>query len=347
MLRKIGIRILILVLILTGLNFIYNITFYEKDLKENCEECEDTKRLQPGTDIFYYGESSNVTAAENDSIKTSIADITNLFFPTLRVTTINKSAVHGGIYRYWLNCIDLKKEKPKAIIVTMNLRSFDAAWIHSRLETPLQQKVVMVRPYPNLVNRFALSLQAFDNKTEQQREEEMLRDWKRTKLHFPFDFKYKTVRQWDNAMANKGHLKPDGTLDNEKTILACHYIKTYAFNVTKENPRVKDFDCIADWCYKNNVNLYFNLLAENVNYADSLVGKELVFLMRENRDFLVKRYSKNNCTVVDNLEAVDGKQFIDQSWTTEHYTDKGRMKIGKNLAQRLKTQFKNNYTEAY
>jgi hypothetical protein len=110
---------------------------------------------------------------------------------------------------------------------------------------------------------------------------------------------------------------------------------------------VKDMDEIVEYCAKNKINLYLNLMAENVFYADSLVGKELVFLMKQNRDFLVKRYNKGNCVVVDNFELVNGKDFIDQNWTTEHYGYKGRMKIAKNLAQALKQQFENKYKEAY
>jgi hypothetical protein len=88
-------------------------------------------------------------------------------------------------------------------------------------------------------------------------------------------------------------------------------------------------------------------MAENVQYADSLVGKDLVFLMKENRDFLVNRYQKNNCKVIDNLEAIPGRWFIDQKWTTEHYLCKGRMQIAKHIADTLKIDFMNEYKPAY
>jgi hypothetical protein len=133
----------------------------------------------------------------------------------------------------------------------------------------------------------------------------------------------------------------------EKIQLACHFIKAYAFNLDESNARIKDFDAIKEWCSKNNVKLDLNLMAENTEYADSLVGKELVFLMRENRDYLVKRYNGRNCVVVDNLEAVRGKDFIDQNWTTEHYVLRGRMKIAKNLADSIRSQFNEYYKNAY
>ena len=347
MIKKIVIKICLLILITIGLNIIYNLTFYKKDLAEKCEQILEINNNQATTDIFYFAESSNFNTREDDSIKNSISEITNFFYPKLKITAINKPASHAGIFKKWLTQINLKEHKPKAIVVTLNLRSFDAAWIHSKLETPLQESMVLAQPYPNLINRFLLSLQAFDNKTEKQREKEMLNEWENTQLIFPFPFKYKTVKEWDNSMANGSYLNADGSWDNNKIELACHYVKSYAFNIKESNPRIKDYDEIINWCNINEVPLYLNLLAENIEYADSLVGKELVFLIKENRDFLVKRYSKNNCIVVDNLELVRGKEFTDQTWTTEHYGYKGRMVIAKNLAIAIKNKFNNDYKNLY
>lgn len=347
MVKVVAIRILVIVLLFLGCNFIYNKTLYNHDLKNKSDKILELRESQKGADVLYFAESSNVNYRETDSIKNNISEITNFFFPKLKIVAVNNVASHGGIYKYWLKELDLNNHKPKAIVVTLNLRSFDAAWIHSKLETPLRESLVLLNPYPNLLNRFLLSLQAFDNKTEVERESEMLREWKTVPLEFPYKFPYKTVSDWDQAMANGGHLNPDGSWDMKKITLACHYIKGYAFNISDNNPRVRDFDEIKEWSEKNEVPLYLNLLAENVEYADSLVGKELVFLMKQNRDYLVKSYSSPNCIVVDNLELVPGIEFTDQDWTTEHYGYKGRMTIARNLANQMKSQFSKEYYKAY
>jgi hypothetical protein len=225
----------------------------------------------------------------------------------------------------------------------MNLRSFDAAWRHSKLETQLQEGFVLTRPYPALINRFFLSLQVFDNKSEKERERDMLHEWSTTRLKFPFPSKHTNVQEWDHEMANGGYLLPDGSWDMDKIVLACHYIKAYGFNVDEQNQRMQDFDAIFVFCTKYNVPLYYNLMAENVQYADSLVGRELVFLMKQNRDILVKRYNKGICRVVDNLEQVKGSAFIDKHWTTEHYDLEGRRIIARNLADSLRRNFKTFY----
>jgi hypothetical protein len=344
---KILIKLVGLIIVIGILNLLYSNSYYKRDLNEKYPEAVTIRNTQANTDIYYFGESSNVTYHPEDSLKASISELTGMFFPGLTITTINKYATHAGIYKEWIKELKMPGEKPKALIVTLNLRSFDAAWINSKLETPLRESLVLAKPYPPLFNRFLLSLQAFDNKSEQQREIEMQKKWQTDPLYFPFPFKYKTVSEWDQAMANGSYLNADGSWDMKKIELACHYIKAYAFNLNDQNPRVRDFDEIKKWCMNNNVALFLNLMAENIGYADSLVGKELVFLMKQNRKYLIDRYQGNNCRVVDNLEVVSGEQFIDQEWTSEHYRYKGRMAIAKNLADSLKTIYLNDYKKVY
>jgi hypothetical protein len=347
MLKQILIRAMVLLALLPLMNVLYVATFYKHDLEAKSKEIIELRRSADSTDLYYFGESSNTTFTPDDSIKTSISGLCSKFFPSLHLRNVNKEATHAGIYRVWLHELEESHHSIKAIIVTLNLRSFNAAWIHSPLETSLQEGLVFARPRPALWNRFSLALQAFDNKTEQEREDDMLQDWKTRDLNFPYPVNYNTVRQWDDAMANGGHLKPDGTWDMEKIILSCHYIKAYALSLDHRNPRVKDLDAIKAWCGSRGIRLYLNLMAENVRYADSLVGKDLVFLMRRNRDFLMTRYNRDNCRVIDNLELVPSNEFIDQNWTTEHYRYKGRMIIAKHVAEELKKDFNKEFVNAY
>ena len=332
-------RILLLAVIFVTLDTIYRFTLYPAELNKHAPEIVQIRETQALTDIYYFGESSNVTYAKNDSVQKSISELVQDCYPGVKVTNINKYATHAGVFREWLSQLEMPAERPRAVIVTMNLRSFGAAWIHSRLETPLMQSLVLAGPYPPLLNRFLLSLGAFDDKTVEEREHDMQREWDTNELQFPFDFKYRTTASWDAGVANGGYLNPDGSWDMPKIELACHYIKAYAFNIKEDNPRLRDFDAIHNWCRDNDLSLYFNLMAENISYADSLVGKELVFLMRQNRDILIERYQSPNCTVIDNLENVDEDWFIDKDWTTEHYTYPGRLTIARTVCDSLSRQF--------
>lgn len=334
MIKKIGIKIFILTAVVILINYMYRWTILNADIRKIAPCAYQCLKLPKNIDYVYFGESSNFTADGDDSTKLSISDLV-AFYSQKKIVTIDTPAVHAGIYKYWINY--LKENKPKGIIVTMNLRSFDATWINSNLETNLNRGIRILKGEPIIWHRFLLSLKNFeDNFTDAERDSCIQKEWRTKQLIFPYEFKYKNVREWDNAIANGSHLKEDGSWDMEKIALSAHYVKNFAFNIDSNNVRIKDFDEIVSWGHKHNVKVYFNLLSENVAQADTLVGKDLVFLMKKNRDYLVERYTKKGAEVIDNLESVGINDFLDKNWTTEHYNYKGRISIAKKVAEKIK-----------
>ncbi|NLU39344.1 MAG: DUF4843 domain-containing protein [Bacteroidales bacterium] len=337
-------RVLLVALLLVAFNFIYKAFFFEDDLQEHSGLINLVRTVvNDNCEIVYVGESSNNTARSDDADKRMISDFVADYFPTVKMGNITKPASHAGIYYELLRNIP-EVSPVKTVVVTLNLRSFNAQWIYSDLETPLQKSIVLLKDRPALYNRFMLSFKGYDIKTNEEREKQFKHMWRHSPLLLRDDFPYENVAKWDKGTAEKGIRNDDGSINYELTTLACHYIKGYGFSIDfSSNPRVTDFDNIVRLAEERNWNLVFNLMAENIQKADSLVGDDLVFLMRRNRDKLIERYQKNGVLVVDNLEAVEDEQFIDQNWTTEHYAEKGRRIIAANVAKALKgwypTQF--------
>lgn len=344
--KKIIPRIILVLVLLVVFNWIYERTFWKQDVVElGGELLPGLKNAQDSADVIYFAESSNWSSHKDDTLTKSISEFAAEYYPSLTVRAVQKGAIHAGIYLPLIKRID-ERARVKTVIVTMNLRSFDATWIHSKLETALQRSKVLYTQNAPLIGRSLIALNCYDNKTESQREADMKAQWERDELKFPYAFKYKNVIEWDKGIANGGYLNADGSWDMPRIELACHYIKTYAFQIdTNTNPRIKDFDNIVKVCREKQLNLLFNLMAENLQYADSLVGKDLVYLIRQNADLLVKRYNKDGVTVVDNLDLVEGIDYIDQHWTTEHYKQRGRQRIAKNLAMHLKQFYPNEFKE--
>ena len=109
---------------------------------------------------------------------------------------------------------------------------------------------------------------------------------------------------------------------------------------------MKDFDRIVELAKERGWNVIFNLMAENIDRANELVGNDLLYLMRQNRDYLINRYgNQENVTVVNNLADVRNGLFTDQNWTTEHYQEMGRRTIAENVAQALREYHPDNYVE--
>ena len=317
-------------------NIIYTKSFYKTDLESlDAKMLLQLDSLQYNSDVLYFAESSNGTTANSDNCLLSISQMMDTLSP-LKINAIEHGAIHAKTYLNLIKHIN-SNALVKTIVVTLNARSFGSPWINSKLETNLSQANVMYESIPAIFKRIKLTFNAFDNKSVQIRDYLNEQNWSKSKLNVPEEFPYKTIRQWDNAMGNGTYLLPNGDWDIPKISLACHYIKTYGFSIdTLNNPRIKDFDEIVTVAKQKKLKLIFHLLAENVQYADSLVGKELFNIMQENKQLLIDRYSQKGVIVVNSFELVNGKDFIDQNWTTEHYNQNGRWILAKNVFRYIK-----------
>ena len=340
---KILLRIVLLVAILVAMNYIYKYFFFEKDLQQYSDVINLIREVPDNAEIIYIGESSNISTRSDDIDKRSISGFISDFFPDLTVSDITKPASHAGIYKTLLSKIP-DTSNVKTVVVTLNLRSFNAQWIHSKLETSLQKSMVLLKDNPPIVNRFLLSFKAYDIKTNDERDKQVKKKWENDILNFDYPFPQKNVIDWDYSMAHTGIKDSNNNIDYETTSLACHYIKGYAFQIdTLNNPRIKDLNDIIDLAENRGWNLIFNLLAENTEKAQELVGDDLLYLMEQNRKLLIDYFQRKGVTMVDNLYAITNEQFIDQDWTTEHYAEKGRKIIAKNIAQQLKKFYPDEY----
>lgn len=341
--KKLLIRIGMVLVMLVVLNWVYSKWFFEKDLREHSDIVELSWQVTDDScRIIYLGESSNNHYGDEEANRRKISDFTADYFPTVKMGDLTKEASHAQTYYYMLKHIPATSAV-ETVVVTMNLRSFGPLWIYSKLETPLRKQLVLLEDYPPLVNRFLLAFKAYPIKTEEEWNELVFEHWRNDTFNIP-NFAWHTTADWDYGMYSYGWYDQQGQRDWDVTALACHYIKTYAFEINDDNPRVKDFDAIVDLCRERGWNLVFNLMGENVDKANELVGKDLMLLFRLNRDYLLKRYGNmEGVTVVNNLNLVRDVNFIDQDWTTEHYYEEGRRIVADHLAQALREFYPGDY----
>lgn len=342
--RHIALKGLLALALLVPMHFVYVAFFLEDDLMDHSRIIDQVRAVQDSSAIIYFGESSNFTVRDEDSDKRPISQFLGLHFPGKHLGTVNKGALHAG------NFLTLLQNVPEGtpletVVITMNLRSFNAQWLHSKLETALQKSMVLLKPGPAFWRRFLLSFRAYDIKTVAERKEQYRAKWARDVLEFPYDFPYKNVVEWDAAIAKAGVKDAEGNFSKGLTGLAAQYVKTYAFQIdTLDNPRIAQFDAIVDLCAERGWKLVFHLLAENVERAGQLVGKDLVYLMQENRKLLRERYRKR-AIFVDNFDLLPNPYFIDQDWTTEHYGEAGRKAVAGKIAEAMQPLYPDVFTK--
>ena len=324
---KIVLLVSLLCLLAEGL---YRLLFYQHDrhaYSAPLTQMVDTINAT-GADILYLGESSNHTFGLDDTDTAWISEMIARHFPTLLVRDMTHDASHGEVYYQLLR--NLSPDCPiGTVVVTLNLRSFGIGWIASPLETVLQKRLVMLCQRPALLNRAILSFKAYDIKSTDERYQQMNDYWASHPLpHHP------SVPQWADS------------LNTDSTTMPGTFVRNYAFIIdTLHNERIRDFDRIVILARQRGWNLVFNLLAEDVEWADQLAGPDLTTLMRQNADLLVRHYSRMGVTVVNNIDCLPDSLFRDRDWTTEHYLQQGRQTIADNVSQALRRYHEADYRE--
>ena len=315
---KIVLIVTLLCLVAEG---VYRLLFYQHDrhaYSAPLAQMVDTINAT-GADILYLGESSNHTFGLDDTDTAWISEMIARHYPGLAVRNMTHDASHGEVYYLLLR--NLSPDCPiSTVVVTLNLRSFGIDWIASTLETVLQKRLVMLQQRPALLNRAVLSFKAYDIKSTNERYKQMADYWEAHPLPG-----HPSVPKWGDS------------LNTDSTTMPGTFVRSYAFLIdTLDNVRVRDFDRIARLAKQRGWNLVFNLLAEDVEWAEQLVGPDLTTLMRQNADLLTDYYTRKGVTVVNNFDRVPDSLFRDRDWTTEHYIQLGRQTIADNVATALR-----------
>lgn len=332
-LRQYILPLLLLLLISAGTAaFVYKKVYWVPELRWQGPMLYNLLEYQWHNDVLYMGESSNIWTAEDDADKRNISDMVNDSLQGFRLSGLQSAAYHAGMFLPIVDRIDTQS-RVKHLVLTVNLRAFGKPWIYSGQEARLQRIKCFYGPYHPLINRLQAVFGAYPQPTEAEQEKRMLQAFAEDTLKPPFALPYKTVKDW---CAIEKFPLPGGGEDFPKRELADHYIKAYAFQIdTASNPRIHDLDRIAEICRNKGIKLYYHLLAENMEWADSLVGPGLCGLMRANRDLIRARYSRKGVVVIDNLERVPGRLFGELGWTTEHYRAEGRMILARQVRDSL------------
>jgi len=327
MIKKISIRLLLLTAIVIASNFIYVNTTYHDDLEGNGNVLLKFNLAIEKSDALYFSESPNQATSVNDSDKRFISQMMDDLLPELRLEAVDTGAIHAGVFKELIQLIP-EESNVNYVIVNMNYRSFGMDWIHSKLENSIQKQLVFYSNRPPLINRFLQGLNYYDALPNEERERLIQWHWQHDSLPFPAP--KNNVTDWC-AVEKWGDWK------NPKRQLADQYIKNFAFTLSDENPRIKDFDEIVEICKAKNLKLIFVILPENLEEAKMLVGEDLVNLMTSNKNKLVERYNAKGAKVVDCFSIVPDSCFIERAFPSEHYNQLGRMMIATNVVTAIES----------
>jgi hypothetical protein len=326
MIKKITPRIILIAIIVVISNFIYKATSYEADLEGSANVLGKFEDAESQADVLYFSSSPNATY--HDQLDSDFRSISQMVDDSidLKVMSVDTGAIHAGVFKNLIQMIP-SNSKVKRVVVHLNYRSFGQGWIQSELENAIQKEMVFYNNYPAILNRYLQGLNAYDAVSSKERERIMLESWEKEPL--PFEPPRNTVKTW--CAVEKW-----GDWTNPKRQLADHYIKNFAFTLSEDNQRLKDYDEIVEICKSKNIELYFVILPENLEEGEALVDAGLIDLMKDNKDQLKKRYEDKGVTVIDDFDLLKDEDFLERNFPSEHYFEDGRKEIAKSIIKVLK-----------
>jgi len=320
-LKQILLKGSLLMLLIIALNFIYKATLWQNDVIEysNVEKAIKTAK---NAEILYLGDCSDSYFGSDNTNEKGISQILDSLLPNTNVATISETGFHAGMYASILDQLP-ENTNIKTVIVTMNLRSFSSFVFYAYEANSIDQRMVMLKNRPPLLNRFLLAFKAKKVYKGAAIKKQLNKQQQNDKIPLT---PHNSTHDWKTIIEN------ENCSDNKKD-LAIGHLNNYGVQLTENtNPRIKDFDEIVAITKIKNIKLIFHLLPENTHLTSQLIGKDLTSLIAHNRDFLHQRYNTNNITIIDNMNLLPASDFIEEL-PNSHFYYSGRKKMAKEIAK--------------
>mgnify|MGYP001588958618 FL=1 len=302
--KNLGLRLAFGVALFFLLNGLYSAYFFKSDVEKYAPIRPEIIENFKNGDIVYMGESSNTSFNPwTDTMSESIGDFLQLYLPNKKVSQISHESFHLGLFKDMLQLWKPGKEE-QTIVITLNMRTFGPSAIYSGTEARNQQEALFYSMRFPLLTRIFLSLHFYDNRGDLERTRLKFKHWRTEK---------------PSVLKRLGEVNADLEGAPEKLRqMADAYVKELMFSIDESNPRLKDLKGIIDFGKRNKVNVVFHILPENRDYAQGLIGDELLKQMDDNVTFLVNFLQKNEAKYVNNYRISNFKDYTDQFYPTEH-----------------------------
>tara|TARA_B100000809_G_C15135358_1_gene530314 strand:+ start:46 stop:1047 length:1002 start_codon:yes stop_codon:yes gene_type:complete len=329
--KKIASKVLLLIVGLIALNFVYKATLWQSDLN-TYSRVDEALKTAKNANILYLGDCSDSYFGPERDHEKGISQLLDSLLPNKTVATISEIGFHAGMFAGILNNLP-KNTNVNTVVVTMNLRAFSANILYAFSANAIQQRTIMLKERPPLVNRFLLTFKPTNIYHGPGLESQILTQQKTNKIPLA---PYNSLYDWQTAFKNGEYINFDASWTDDKKAKALGHIRNYAYQINLEqNPRITDFDEIVLNAKKKNIRLIFHILPENIKLTNKLIGKDLTDIINYNQRLLHQRYSSENVTIIDNMELLDGIDFI-ETLPNSHFYYNGRKKMAKEIAKLIK-----------
>jgi hypothetical protein len=280
------------------------------------------KLLKNDCGVMYLGDSSVTNLAVSDTDRATLPEIVLRMNPGLSVCDGSHPAYSTPMFEYVLDYISRQTNKPNAVIIPINLRSFSPEW-DMRPEYQFEKEKFYFTVQPRLFSAWYRPLAIFRvlnvNTISQER-------YLKTPV---FD-----GREQIGTMVDFFDEKKFSSTTPEN--IRAKYVVKYMGAIKKEDENILSLGRALDIANRAGIRAYVYITPVDYEGGEKYVGEYFKKQIRENVAMVCKAVEEKNIDCIDLSEGVPRSGFDFGSYPNEHLNETGRLFVAEKVSEMLR-----------
>jgi hypothetical protein len=276
-------------------------------------------RPQCGPEVFYLGDSVVERVSRHDDDQRGLDEIVReSLLGQLKVASVSHTAYHLGVFYHLIRALEKMRQRPKIVILPINLRSFSPQWDLNPL-WQFDQEVKALEQY--------LADSSYGSSTikELVKSSEFFSQFDSTPISYP-NTPFKYIGQF-RAIINT---RPE-TEELRKFRLEQIFTFHYMHQLTPDHPKLMCLDKITQLLLRMNISLVTYITPVNFQAGERYAGEAFSKTSKENAAIvsnIMQPYRQSSqINFLDFSHFLGSEYFFNKDDPTEHLNQEGRKKL--------------------
>jgi hypothetical protein len=277
--------------------------------------------LKLNTDILFFGDSTLYDFKPQDEDKRSIPELLQALTPGYSLAELSHASYHMDIYLEYCNYIAKQKNRPKLIIIPINMRSFSPEWdMRPQYQFEREKTILRNGPKKYLLLAFDRLLLSLRYNFFSISHEEFLHE-----PVFSGNEKVGVVKDFINPDYNQYSYK---NVRNK-------FIFFYMYSLRRGHRKVKSLLEIARVLSRNHIPVIFYITPIDCQTGEKFFPRLFSRRLAENVEVIRSALAEEGSAIMDFSTALPRDAFTWHRYPNEHIGNKGKIVVAERLLIRV------------
>ena len=279
--------------------------------------------LAQTADIVYFGDSTIASVREDDSNKENIAAMLQELLQDYQVGRLDHPAYNFDVYLAYATFIAHQPQKPKLVIMPINMRSFSPEWDMRPAYQFSQEKRHLYNNNTLFYRTVSRPLSVF----HYYESDITLADYQQTVV-------YSGTVPMGQVMDFENKAYDNYSEENMRRKL----IFFYMYQLTPEHRKVQSMLETAAMFQQHQIEFIFYITPIDVETGTAFLGPIFQQRIIDNTQLIENLLYKEGAEILNLADDLDASYFAWQTYPNEHLNEDGRLFIAQQLAQTIEQQ---------